>query len=463
MKKDFKTSTKQPPPKSSKPLLSKKTAIWFCLSIGLVIAFATYWNKTPEKPSAVIQDFSLEPERVTKTLSIPEKSASTESSSSSSETTLNPQPHQQITHHEKTVTVKRGDSLAKIFKQLGLKASLLQEILSLKGAKNLVKHIEPGQNIRFVFDHNGNFKQMFLPYSETDTLIITNNQSILHLDHEQVPLTTKTRFANGDIQSSLYQAGSQAGVSDNIIMKLAAIFAWDIDFILDVRPNDSFRVVYETIYKEDKKLRDGAILFAEFVNQDKSYQAIRFTDKNGHSEYYTPDGKSVRKAFIRAPVDFTRISSHFNLKRKHPILHVIRAHKGVDYAAPQGTPVYASGDGKITYMGKKGGYGNAIVIEHGKKYSTLYAHLHRFAKGMYAGKRVKQQQLIGYVGKTGLATAPHLHYEFRVNGAHKNPVTVALPKANPISDADKLAFSETREQIFAQLEKLQTTLIAAEL
>jgi murein DD-endopeptidase MepM/ murein hydrolase activator NlpD len=235
-------------------------------------------------------------------------------------------------------------------------------------------------------------------------------------------------------------------------MELAIIFGWDIDFALDIREGDSFSVIYDDLYIEGKPLRHGDILAAEFVNNGTTYRAVRYTDANGHGDYFSPDGKSMRKAFLRTPVAFGRISSYFSTARFHPILNRIRAHKGVDYAAPIGTPVKATGDGKVVFVGTRGGYGNAIELQHGARYSTLYGHLSHFARGLHRGDHVRQGQIIGYVGMTGLATGPHLHYEFRIDGVHRNPLKVQFPDAAPISAQYKQDFVVVSRRLLAQLE-----------
>jgi murein DD-endopeptidase MepM/ murein hydrolase activator NlpD len=234
-------------------------------------------------------------------------------------------------------------------------------------------------------------------------------------------------------------------------MDMAGIFEWDIDFIQDVREGDTFTVIYEELWRDGVKLRDGEIVAAEFVNQGKPFRAARFRDSTGRAGYYTPEGRSVRKAFIRAPLNFTRISSNFNPSRRHPVLNTIRAHRGVDYAAPTGTPIRAAGDGKVLFRGVQGGYGNTIVLQHGSNITTLYGHLSRFGNAR-AGARVNQGDVIGYVGSSGLATGPHLHYEYRVNGAHRNPRTVSLPPADPIAADQQTAFTAATDSLWRQLD-----------
>ena len=236
-------------------------------------------------------------------------------------------------------------------------------------------------------------------------------------------------------------------------MELANIFGWDIDFALDIRKGDNFTVLYEELYRDGEKISDDKIIAADFVNDGKIYRAVRYKNpQTSESEYYTPDGKSMRKAFIRSPVHFSRISSGFNLKRKHPILLNKRPHRGVDYAAKRGTPIYAAGDGKVIFKGKKGGYGKVMILKHGSKYTTLYAHLKTYNRKLKTGSRVKQGQTIAYVGSSGLATGPHLHYEFRVNGVHRNPLTVRLPASNPVPKRYMDDFDQITAPVIAQLD-----------
>ena len=240
-------------------------------------------------------------------------------------------------------------------------------------------------------------------------------------------------------------------------MNIAGIFAWDVDFVLDIRQGDDYYVQYEQIWQDGEFVADGEIIAAEFNNNGRTIQAIRFIDDNQRSDYFTPTGNSVRKAFIRAPVDFTRISSNFNPNRRHPILNKIRAHRGVDYAAPRGTPIKASGDGKVIFRGTKSGYGKTVILQHGGNITTLYAHMSSFVVKVGVGSRVRQGQAIGFVGKTGLATANHLHYEYRLNGVHRNPRTVNLPDAEPIEERYREKFMATAAPILEELEQFKST------
>jgi murein DD-endopeptidase MepM/ murein hydrolase activator NlpD len=243
-------------------------------------------------------------------------------------------------------------------------------------------------------------------------------------------------------------------------MDLANIFGYDIDFALDIRDGDEFEVIYEEKLVEGKKVGTGNILAARFTNRGKLYSAVRYTNSQGNSTYYRADGSSMRRAFIRTPVDFARISSRFSNGRRHPVLNKIRAHKGVDYAAPRGTPIKATGDGKVVLAGRKGGYGNTVVIQHGQRYRTLYAHMNGFAKGIRNGSKVSQGQIIGYVGTTGLSTGPHLHYEFQVNGVHVDPLSQKLPMADPIAGTERKRFLQQSQPLLARMEQERATQLA---
>ena len=369
-----------------------------------------------------------------------------------------PQPSQMGKWH--TIKVKRGDSLSSIFDRYKLSQQQLHEVLTDGESKKLLTHLFPGDEVELYISDQQQLLGLRYDVDETQTLQIASNTTGLTSQIIHKPIETRVAHATGAIDESLFLAAQKAGLSDNLTMELAGIFGWDIDFALDIRQGDSFSVIYEEIYQHGKKLRDGNILAAEFVNQNHSYRAIRYTDASQHTDYYSPDGKSMRKAFLRTPVRFSRISSRFNSKRKHPILHRIRAHKGVDYAAPRGTPVKATGDGKIIMRGVNGGYGNTIIIQHGSNYSTLYAHLNGFARGIHRGTHVHQGQTIAYVGSTGLATGSHLHYEFRINGVHHNPLTVHLPDAAPLPAKYREDFSASIQPYLAQLDTLKRTVLA---
>ena len=357
--------------------------------------------------------------------------------------------------------VKSGDSLAKLFKRAGIKPQQLDEMMnSAKAAKQLTR-IYPKDILRIMTDDESNLVGLRYEIDHENYLMVERKNGVLETNTFKHDIETRTAHASGAIDSSLFMAAQEAGISQNLIMELAGIFGWDIDFLLDIRKGDHFTVVYEELFRNGEKIKDGNILTAEFINQGKTYQAVRYTNpENNRTEYFTPDGKSMRKTFLRSPVNFARISSGFTTKRYHPVLHKFRSHKGVDYAAKRGTPVVASGDGKIIHRARKGGYGRAIIIQHGSKYSTLYAHLNSYKSKLRVGSKVKQGQTIGYLGSSGLATGPHLHYEFRVNGVHRNPLTVKLPTAKPVPKRYLADFELMTTPILAQLELLTRTQVA---
>ena len=356
-------------------------------------------------------------------------------------------------------TIRSGETLSSIFSRRELSAATLHRILSTgKEAKRLAR-VKPGQRLRFGLDADGQLVELTYRIDPTRSLRALRDGDDFVTEFRERPAEIRATHTSGTITNSLFTAAQDAGLSDALTMELANLFGWDIDFALDIRQGDRFTLIYEERFLDGDKLGDGAILAAEFVNQGQAFRALRYVDDQGHASYYTPDGKSVKKAFLRSPVEFTRISSRFSSGRKHPVLNRIRAHKGVDYAAPRGTPVRAAGDGKITLRGRKGGYGKTVVIEHGGGISTLYAHLSRYA-GKGRGKRVSQGQIIGYVGSSGLATGPHLHYEFRLNGAHRNPLKVKLPEAAPIPARYREDFESQSGPLLSQLDLVTHTLVA---
>src|SRR5215471_5302753 len=313
------------------------------------------------------------------------------------------------------VVVTRNDTLDRIFRRLKLNLTDLASLRSLPGGRTALDSLRPGELLHFTH-REGELFGLERRLNDTQTLKVSRQGEALKADLLQNPVEMRTRTIHGVIDSSLFGA---AGAHDQTAVSLADIFGWDIDFVLDVRSGDTFVVTYDEIWRDGAYLKDGPIEAAEFVNQGREFRAVRYTDPEGHSSYYTPEGRSLHKAFLRAPVDFTRVSSRFNSARHHPILNLIRAHKGVDYAAPIGTPVHAAGDGRILFAGWRGGYGNCVEIEHSRSVVTLYGHLSRFARATHAGAHVTQGTVIAYVGMTGLATGPHLHYEYRVNGVFK--------------------------------------------
>ncbi len=372
------------------------------------------------------------------------------------EPVLPPEP----VYEKVTLTVGRGDTMERLFRKNGLDIGQLMTIAQLEAARQQFRRIKPGD----VFDVEHDEGQIVSVYSElglTSALRIERDGEGFTARVVERPIEIRKRHAYGVIETSLFESAAQAGLSDKTIMNVAGIFAWDVDFILDIRQGDNYYVQFEEIWQDGEYVTDGEIIAAEFNNNGRQIQAIRFKDKHDKTDYFTPSGDSVRKAFIRAPVDFTRISSNFNPKRRHPILNSIRAHRGVDYAAPRGTPIRAAGDGKVIFRGAKNGYGKTVILQHGGNITTLYAHMSNFAAKARLGSRVRQGQTIGYVGMTGLATANHLHYEYRLNGVHRNPRTVPLPDAEPIAEEYRERFMAEAEPILEELENFKKQQVAS--
>lgn len=348
-----------------------------------------------------------------------------------------PEPEQVIEQapgYSVTEEVQSGDTLSTVFERAGAGVSILYRLIADEDIKKPIEKIFPGQEFSFQFDENDTLRQV--NFNATPLLSYQ-----IDIDDERNGQITKlekapeihTKYATATIDDSLFMAGMEAGLSDNMIMQLATIFGWDIDFVLDIRKGDEFSLLYEENYLDGEKLSDGPIIAARFKNRGREITAIRYTDESGRTDYFAPNGDSMRKAFLRTPMDVFRISSSFNPNRLHPVLNRIVAHKGTDYAAPVGTPIKATGDGKIIQAYYSSTYGNVVVIQHGAGIRTLYAHMSKFSKYSRVGNRIKQGQIIGYVGATGRVTGAHLHYEFQVHGVHKNPQTVDLPNAQPLA------------------------------
>ncbi|BCG65499.1 MAG: hypothetical protein methR_P3343 [Methyloprofundus sp.] len=358
--------------------------------------------------------------------------------------------------------IKSGESLSVIFAKNKLSKSDLHKIVHANDISSQFASIRPGKSLMIGHNISGQLSHLIYKKNSYDKLKATRlddgNFKVEHLIREATP---QIASASGTIHTSLFIDGKNAGLADKTIMQLTDIFAWDVDFAHSIRDGDKFAVIYEELYIDDHLIGMGNILAAEFLNRGHTFRSIRYEDASGKVNYYSPEGNSMRKEFLRTPIDFARISSHFNLRRKHPVLNRIRAHKGVDYAASRGTPIKSTGDGKITFRGRKGGYGNVIIIQHGQSYSTLYAHMSKFKKGLHVGSHIYQGQVIGFVGKTGLASGNHLHYEFRVNGVHRNPLTIKLPNASPIKAKYKEDFLAKSKSLLSQLEQLDPTEVAS--
>lgn len=408
---------------------------------------ATNWQ-----PSAKAADSTSKSARLHYSLAIPELSQPTKI------TLVEPSPVPELTDSWIKVVIESGDTLASILARYGVSSKTVHQIATLNEQTKNLRYIKPGQTIELLLDGN-QLRQFRHSPDVTRTLVVQRNEDlsfsseIINFQLDAFPI-----YREGVIKTSLFEAAAEADIPEDVIMDMASIFGWDVDFSLDIREGDRFAIVYEELFKGDTKIRNGQILAAEFINNGRQYRAAYYTDPKGNSDYFDEEGKSMRKAFLRSPVEFSRISSRFTTKRKHPLLGTWRSHKGVDYAASRGTPVRASGDGKVIYVGNKGGYGKTIILRHGGRYTTLYAHLNGYARGIGNGKKVRQGQIIGYVGSTGLATGPHLHYEFRVNGVHRNPLTVKLPEAKPVNEAYLAHFREKTQMHLSMLRLMDNTL-----
>lgn len=356
--------------------------------------------------------------------------------------------------------VRRGDTLGRLFARNDLSRADLASIMHLGGEVMRLRTIHSGEIIDVVHDADGHVLGLSMQVDDAHRLQVSQTANGYQAQLVDIPTEVSVAFAHGVIENSLFDAAGRAGLSDQVTMQLVHLFGWDIDFHHDIRSGDSFSLLYQKIHREGQPATDGPILAAEFTTAGKTYRIVRFTAPDGDSGYYTPDGRSVRKALLRAPVAYTRISSGFSLHRMNPVLHFIRPHYGVDYAAPMGTPIVAAGDGRIVFRGRKEGFGRCVIINNGGGYTTLYAHMSRFRNGQHVGSRVKQDQVIGYVGESGEATGPHLHYQIMVDGVPRNPRTVKLPSAAPVPAIYRPEFTRDLDVLLAQLSNNSETRIA---
>lgn len=357
--------------------------------------------------------------------------------------------------------IGRGDTLSSLLSRLGVNASDARDFLSGTRQTPALGRLVPGKTVLARVSAAGQL--MLFRYLASDDTLVTVSRSggAFQAQQDQVALETRLIMRSGKIQGSLFGATDAADVPDRIATEMAEAFSGDIDFHKDLRRGDHFSVVYEAQYFDGQMIKTGRLLAAEFVNQDKAHRALYFKDAQGRDGFYTPEGQSMKRAFLKSPMPFTRISSGFSNARYHPVLKEWRAHRGIDYAAPTGTPIRAISDAVVGFVGKQGGYGNLIVLNHQGPYSSAYGHLSRFGKGIKRGARVNQGQVIGYVGATGLATGPHLHYEFRVNGVQKNPLALKLPTAYPLDARSKGQFAAQAQPLVQRLELLRSTNLAS--
>ncbi|HZV60834.1 MAG TPA: M23 family metallopeptidase [Methylophilaceae bacterium] len=357
--------------------------------------------------------------------------------------------------------VRRDDTLDSLLSRLNIRNSEAISFLRYDAnAKGLASNLRPGSTVYAQTTDGGELLKLQYKTNSTAIFNVERTPEGYKAYSAEPTLTTTSVHKTAVIKSSLFEATDGAGIPDQIAIQLAEIFSSDIDFHRDLRRNDRLSVIYETGYNDGELIKVGQVLAAEFINEGKTYRAVLYRDASGKHGYYTPEGKSLHKSFLRSPLEFTRISSHFSAGRFHPILQKLRAHKGVDYAAPTGTRIKAPADGIVDFVGTKGGYGKVIILKHANGISTLYGHLSRFSADLRKGMRISQGDIIGFVGMTGTATGPHLHYEFLVNGVHRDPVKVAIPVALPIADEYKAAFLANSRALVAQLDLLSVRHLA---
>jgi murein DD-endopeptidase MepM/ murein hydrolase activator NlpD len=436
----------KPSPAAAQP--KGRWLLWFIAGLGFPLATVALMLPDSQQPPAITGSNNEITMAAVSTAPPPIKA----SGQAASVAVALAKPKPAVRGRQMILTVGRGDSLDYLFRRNDLSIADLSVIMKQDLARKHLRLIKPGDEIQVT--HEGDtilnlsreidFARSFKAERTAD-----EGYSAQLIEHA---IEARQIEASGVIKDSLFLSAADAGISERTIMNLAGIFAWDIDFVLDIRGGDTFRIIVEELWRDGEQVAEGDILAAEFVNQGENFQAILYRSPDGQSSYFSPDGRNMRKAFLRAPLSFSRISSNFNPNRRHPVLNTLRAHKGVDYAAPSGTPVKAAGDGKVIFRGVKGGYGNVIILQHGGNITTLYAHMSRFDRSARNGMRVRQGSVIGYVGQSGLATGPHLHYEYRKNGAHMNPRTVKLPDAAPIDPALKADFETKAAPLLANLD-----------
>lgn len=357
--------------------------------------------------------------------------------------------------------IGRGDTLAGLLSRMGVDAEDTRDFLTAAREAKSLGRLTSGRTVLARVTSGGQL--ILFRYLASDETLVTVARAggVFKVQQQQVALEPRMVMRSGKIQGSLFGATDAADVPDRIASEMAEAFSGDIDFHKDIRRGDHFSVVYEAMYFEGQMIKTGRLLAAEFINQDKPHRAIYFKDAQGREGYYTPDGQSMKRAFLKSPMPFTRISSGFSNARYHPVLKEWRAHKGIDYAAPTGTPVRAISDSVVSFVGRQGGYGNLVILKHQGTYSSAYGHLSRFAKGIKQGSRISQGQVIGHVGATGLATGPHLHYEFRVNGIQKNPLALKLPTSYPLDSRAKSQFGAKAHPLVQRLDLMRSTNLAS--
>ena len=355
---------------------------------------------------------------------------------------------------EKIIKVKSGDTLSGILNDHGISVDQMPKVLTDKYIMEHLSSLRIGQQMTVVQSSDGSFHSMTVKVGNDKRITIRQAENDFAVASIDLPIEKERVVTSGTIEHSLFAAAEQAKLKQSTIMELADIFEWELDFSRDIRKGDQFSIVFDRLYREGRYIGDGDILAAEFIRGGRSYRAIRFTTDDGRTNYYSPDGRSKQRTFLRHPVDVVRITSRFDPKRMHPVLNQIRAHRGVDYGSPYGSPIYATADGVVKSSGFQNAYGNRVTIQHGNSISTLYAHMSKIAKNAKKGARVERGDIIGYVGKTGRVTGTHLHYEFRKNGQHMDPLKVILPEAAPIAAKYRDALRAVSDEMVAQMRSV---------
>ena len=446
-------------PTPAKPQPRARWLLWFIAGLGLpLITVALMLPKVDAPPTLLAPEPVVGISSTDSAIETPDETPESRYPEPSTEVppyVAAPVPEPEGT--KQLLTVRSGDSLDRLFRRNNFSAAELALIMREDAARKHLRLIKPGDQIE-IWHVEGHILTLRRKLDYAHSLEVRSEADSYTAEVLEHRITRRLVEAHGRIKNSLFLAAAEAGVSDRSIMNLTGIFAWDIDFVLDIRGDDEFHVVVEELWHNGERVAEGNILAAQFVNQGEVFQAIRYEDPEGRASYFSPDGRNMRKAFLRAPLSFSRVSSNFNPNRRHPVLNTIRAHKGVDYAAPSGTPVKAAGDGKVIFRGVKGGYGNTMILQHGGNITTLYAHLKGFNRKFRNGSRVRQGDIIAYVGSTGVSTGPHLHYEYRVNGVHKNPRTVKLPDAAPINAAYRAEFMQIAEPLIERFDRRASAL-----
>lgn len=360
-----------------------------------------------------------------------------------------------------TITIQPGQTMGEVFSDLGLPSQVLHKLLQDRELKQRLTRIRAGEQFAFDIPEDGVLRALQFEQDEASRVrLALNEDGSLERDVMEREMQRRILSGSGRITRSLFADGEEAGLSSALILELAKVFGYDIDFGQDLRVGDEFSVVFEEVYREGERLRTGDILVASFVNQGRRFTAFRYVFPDGRIEYFDADGRPLKKGFLRMPIDFARLSSRFNPNRRHPVLGTVRAHRGVDYAAGTGTPIKAAGDARVSFAGTQGGYGRTVILDHGNGITTLYAHMSRYGR-FRTGQRVRQGEVIGFVGASGLATGPHLHYEFRVKGVHRDPLKVTFPKPEPLPKTELARFQMQTQPWLARLELLEGKSLAA--